>query len=292
MILVTGATGQFGSKVVDHLLKKGISPNVISVLVRSAAKADRLKEQGVRIKEGDYTDPASMIRAFEGIDKLLLVSSNDRQAVENRTLQHKNAIMAAREAGVKHVMYTSFVRRPGFEKSSIAGFQNSHVESERYLKESSMEYTILQNAIYAEMILAFIGDKVVENGAILFPAASGNASWVLRDELAEAAAQILITDGHSNKTYTLTNTESVDFKTIAQQISEIVGKEINYQSPEIDEFKSILENAGVPDMYIGMFIMWAKAVAQHTMDKTDDTLTQFLGRKPTTVSQFLKQVYG
>lgn len=292
MILVTGATGHFGSKVVDHLLKKGINPNQISVLVRNTAKADRLKELGVQIKQGDYNDYASMIEAFRGVDKLLLVSSNDRQSVENRIKHHKNAILAAQGAGVKHIVYTSFVRQPGFEKSAIADFQNSHVESEQYIKESGMEYTILQNAIYAEMILAFIGDKVAENGTILFPAESGNASWVLRDELAEAAACILVTDGHSEKTYTLTNAESVGFKDIARQISEVVGREIKYQSPETEEFKGILRKAGVPDLYIDMFIMWSKALAQHTMDKTDDTLSQFLGRRPTTVGQFLKQVYG
>jgi NAD(P)H dehydrogenase (quinone) len=292
MILVTGATGQFGSKVVEHLIKKGVNPSEISVLVRDATKATSLKEQGVHIKEGDYTDHSSMVQAFQGLDKLLLVSSNNREAIENRTEHHKNAIKAAKASGVNHIVYTSFVRKPRYEDSAIADFQNSHVETEKYLKESGVSYTILQNGIYTEMILAFLGDKVADTKTILFPAGEGKASWVLREELAEAAAHVLITKDHINKTYTLTNTESVDFTSIAQNISEVLGEKIDYKSPDINEFKTTLEKAGVPEIYIGMFTMWSTALKQQTMDKEDDTLSTFLDRKPTSVSQFIEKVYS
>ncbi|RWY51616.1 SDR family oxidoreductase [Mucilaginibacter gilvus] len=292
MILVTGATGQFGSKAVEHLLNKGVDPSEISVLVRDSAKAISLKEKGVLIKEGDYTDNSSMVKAFQGVDKLLLVSSNNREAVENRTLHHKNVIKAAKEAKVDHIVYTSFVRKPGYEDSAIADFQNSHVESENYLKESSIDYTILQNGIYAEMILAFVGDKVVETHNILFPSGEGKASWVLREDLAEAAAHVLTTEGHKNKIYTLTNTESVGFDTIARYISEVLNKKINYESPDVNDFKAIMEKAGVPEMYIGMLAAWGTALAEETMDKEDGTLSTFLNRKPTSINQFIAKVYS
>lgn len=292
MILVTGATGQFGSKTIEHLLNKGVNPSEISVLARDLTKTNDLKEKGVHIKQGDYTDHNSMRKAFQDVDKLLLVSSNDREAIANRTQHHKNAIKAAKEAGVKQLIYTSFVRKQGFEDSAIADFQNAHIQSERFLKESGLDYTILKNAIYAEMILAFIGDKVTETGTILFPAGEGKASWTLREDLAEAAAHVLITNGHENKTYTLTNTESVGFKAIAQDISEALGKKIEYKSPDVNAFKTMLEKAGVPEMYIGMFVMWSNALKQQTMDQEEDTLSIFLNRKPTSVSQFIAKVYN
>lgn len=292
MILVTGATGQFGSKAVEHLLNKGVDPSEISVMVRDPAKAISFKEKGIHIKEGDYNDHDSMVRAFRGVDKLLLVSSNDRKAVENRTSHHVNVIKAAREAEVNHIVYTSFVRKPGYERSSISDFQNSHVESENFLKQSGIDYTILQNGIYAEMILAFVGDKVGKTENILFPAGDGEASWVLREELAEAAAHVLTTEGHKNKTYSLTNTESVGFIAIAEDISEVLNKKIRYTSPDINEFKVIMEKAGVPEMYIGMFTMWGTALAQQTMNKEDDTLSTFLNRKPTSIGQFIAKVYS
>lgn len=103
MILVTGATGQFGSKAIDHLLNKGVHPSDMSVLVRDAAKAKSLADKGIELRVGDYTDYDSLVTAFEGIDKLLMVSSNDREAVENRTAQHINVIKAAKTAQVKHI---------------------------------------------------------------------------------------------------------------------------------------------------------------------------------------------
>ena len=291
MILVTGATGNFGSKAIAHLLNKGVVANDIAALVRSE-EYKSLEAQEVNVRIGDYSDIASMVKAFEGVEKLLLVSSSDRGAIENRTQHHMNAISAARQANVKHIVYTSFVRKEGYENSAIAAFQNSHLASEKFLKESGIPYTILQNGIYQEMILAFVGEKVSETGSILFPAQDGKASWVLREELAEVAANILITKGHDNKTYHLTNNLSVGFKQIAKYISEALNKEITYKSPDAEEFKAILEKAGVPAMYIGMFMMWGNGVAEGMMDLENNTLESFLGRKPTSVDQFIGKIFG
>ncbi len=285
MILFTGATGQFGSKAIDHLLKKGIKPSEISALVRDVEKAKSLADRGIELRVGDYNDHESLINALQGIDKLLLVSSNDRQAIENRTRQHIDVINAAKEAQVKHIVYTSFVRKPNFEDSAIAAFQNSHVQTEEVLKKSGINYTILQNGIYLEMIPVFAGEKVAETGTIEFPAQAGKASFVLREELAEAAA-------HVNKVYQLTNIESVTFDEIADALSIQLAKEVKYNSPSVDEFETLLRKLGVPDLYIGMFTMWGSALAQGTMDVEDNTLQVFLGRKPTSIMQFINQIYG
>ena len=292
MILITGATGNFGSKAIKHLLNKGVAAKDIAALVRDGEDAKLLIDKGINVRMGDYADIDSMTKAFAGVDKMLLISSNDRGAVENRTKHHINAITAAKEANVKHIAYTSFVRKPGHEDSAIADFENSHVESEKFLKESGIHYTILQNGIYQEMILAFVSEKVAETGTILFPAAEGKASWVLREELAEAAINVLTSEGHENKTYNLTNNTSVGFEEIAKYISEALGKEVSYKSPDVERFKAIMEKAGVPDMYIGMFVMWGTAVAEGMMDVEDITLESLLGRKPASVKQFINQVYG
>lgn len=292
MILVTGATGQFGSKAIDHLLKKGSKSSEISALVRDVEKAKSLADKGIELRVGDYNDPDSLVHAFTGIDKLLLVSSNDRQGFENRAKQHINVINAAKQAQVKHIIYTSFVRKPHFEDSAIAAFQESHVQTEEALKQSGIDYTILQNGIYLEMIPIFAGDKVAETGTILLPAQAGKASFVLREELADAAAHIVLTGSHQNKVYQLTNSESVSFGQIADALAVALGKEVKYSSPGTDEFEAILTKFGVPALYIGMFTMWGSALAQGTMDVEDPTLQQILGRKPTSMVQFINQVFG
>jgi len=291
MILVTGATGNFGSQAIAHLINKGVPAKDIAALVRSEANDKGLAKQGVDVRIGDYSDVNSMVKAFEGVDQLLLISSSDRGAIENRTKHHINAITAAKEAKVKHITYTSFVRKNGHENSAIAGFQNSHLESEKFLKESGITYTILQNGIYQEMILAFAGEKVAETGTILFPAQEGKAGWVLREELAEAAINVLTGKGHENKTYSLTNNTSVGFEQIATYISESLSKKVRYISPDVEDFKSILAKAGVPEIYIGMFVMWATGIAEGMMDLEDNSLETLLGRKPTSVHQFIAKIY-
>jgi len=290
MILVTGATGQYGAKAIEHLVRKGVAAPHIAALVRDAAKGQQLQDQGIELRIGDYADMASLVRAMQGVDKLLLVSSNDRGAVENRTVHHLNVLQAAKEAQVNQVVYTSFVRKPTYQDSAIAAFLDSHAQTEQAIKDSGLTYTILQNGIYLEMIPIFAGAQVGETGVILFPAQEGKARWVLREELAEAAAHVLTTEGHKNKTYVLTNAEATSFQDIAQKLSGRLGKDIRYQSPTVEEFQALLIQGGVPEVYIGMFTMWASAVAQGMLDVEDATLATFLGRKPTTMAQFLQQV--
>jgi len=291
MILVTGATGKFGAKAIKHLLNNGVNASDIAAMVRDAEKAQNLVDKGVGLRIGDYTDYDSLVNAFQNVDKLLLISSSDKK-IENRTAQHINVINAAKMAGVKHIVYTSFIRKPKFEDSAIALFQDSHVKTEQFLKNSGIDYTILQNGIYLEMISIFAGEKVAETGVIMLPAQEGKASWVLREELAEAAAHVLTTEGHENKVYPLTNIESTSFDEIARDMSGKLGKDVHYQSPPVDEFQATLKQFGVPELYIGMFTMWAVAQAQGVLDFKDATLESFLGRKPTTTKQFIDQVYG
>ena len=287
MILITGATGNFGSMAITHLLKKGVPASEIAVLVRSRENTESLEKLGVDLRIGDYNDVNAMVKAFAGIEKLLLVSSSDRGAIENRTKHHINAITAAKEANVKHIIYTSFIRKEGHEKSAIAAFQNSHLETEKFLKDSGLTYTILQNGIYQEMIFAFAGDKVAETHNIFFPAKEGKASWVLREELAEAATQVLTTEGHKNKTYILTNTAAIGFEQIAAYLSERLNEEVKYTTPDITTFGAVLENSGVPPMYVNMMTMWGTAIAEGTLDLEDNTLELLLDRKPKSVQEFI-----
>jgi NAD(P)H dehydrogenase (quinone) len=89
----------------------------------------------------------------------------------------------------------------------------------------------------------------------------------------------------------LTNTEATSFKNVAQELSSQLGKEVHYLSPTVEAFQATLTQAGVPELYIGMFATWARALAQGLLDVEDMTLASFLGRKPTTTAQFLTQVY-
>ena len=144
MILVTGATGPLGKAVVESLLKKTPASN-ITALVRDPAKSEALKEQGVDIRQGDYNNYDSLVKAFTGIDKLYFVSGND---IPNRSTQQANVVRAAKQAGVKHILYTSFQRKNETFSSPIALVAQSHLQTEKALKESGIPYTILKHTLY------------------------------------------------------------------------------------------------------------------------------------------------
>ena len=191
MILVTGATGHFGKAAIDFLLEKGVQPGAISALVRDEAKASDIKEKGVSLRVGDYDNTESLKAAFKGVDKLLFISATDP---EQRARQHANVVAAAKEAGVKHIVYTSFERKNETAASPIAFLSLTHLNTEKAIRESGMAYTILRNNLYADVLPMFLGDKVLETG-VYFPAGEATAAFALRADMAEATANILTTVG-------------------------------------------------------------------------------------------------
>ena len=289
MILVTGATGAFGKNAIEHLLNKGIEPSKIFALVRNIDKAQGLKEQGIQIKIGDYNDYSSLVEAFQGVDKLLFVSSSD---VENRAAQHQNVVNAAKETDINHVIYTSFMRNSEVEKSAIGFLQDTHLKTENWLKESGINYTLLQNATYMDLLPMFLGEKVLESGVIMLPAKQGKSSLVLREELAEAAVVVLTTEGHENKVYPLVNHEALTYQEVAASVSAASGKTIKYNSPTPEVYQRTLKEFGVPEEYIGLFTAFAVAQANGELELYNNSLEQLLGRKPITTSQFLTTMYA
>lgn len=288
MILVTGATGHFGGATINFLLEKGVEAKRISALVRNEQSVDEFKKKGVKTLIGDYNNYNLLATAFVGVEKLLLVSGSD---LMNRTAQHLNVINAAKEAGVKHIIYTSFQRRNESENSPLGIVARSHIQTEKSLKESGIDYTILKNNLYMDFLPGFIGEKVAETGVIFVPAENGKVSAVLRSEMAEATANILATDSHIGKEYDFTNTTAVTYHDIAKTVSEAIEKPINYISPSVEEYSKTLASQGVPAEVIGIFSSFAVAQAQGELDIESTDLENLLGRTPTSVQEFLSKLY-
>ena len=288
MILVTGATGHCGGATINVLLEKGVEAKRISALVRNKQSVDEFKKKGVKTLIGDYNNYNLLATAFVGVEKLLLVSGSD---LMNRTAQHLNVINAAKEAGVKHMIYTSFQRRNESGNSPLGIVAQSHIQTEKSLKESGIDYTILKNNLYMDFLPGFIGEKVAETGVIFVSAEDGKVSAVLRSEMAEATANILATDSHIGKEYDFTNTTAVTYHDIAKTVSEAIEKPINYISPSVEEYSKTLASQGVPAEVIGIFSSFAVAQAQGELDIESTDLENLLGRTPTSVQEFLSKLY-
>jgi NAD(P)H dehydrogenase (quinone) len=285
MILVTGATGQLGSVVIENLLKTTPASEV-AVLVRDENKATDLKAKGVEIRVGSYHDKASLATALQGIEKVLLISSND---FNDRLGQHKNVVDAAKNAGVKHIFYTG-VTMKDIETSPLKPLLGDHYQTEDYIKESGLTYTFLQNSLYFEVVPMFVGAGVLETG-IFFPAGDGKVAFAARQDLGEATAKILTTEGHENKTYNLTGSETYSFAEIAEELSNLTGKTVTYTSPEPAAFEGMLKQFGLPEGIVVMSVLFAAGIKNDDFSSPSDTLEQFLGRKTTDLKTFLKATY-
>lgn len=283
-ILITGATGHLGKATISALLNKGVNAVKITALVRNEKKAQDLKEMGIKILVADYEDYNSLVKAFACVDQLLFISGSD---VMNRNQQQQNVVKAAVEAKVKHVIYTSALNRLPIEQSAISFVSQAHVKTEQWLAESGLNYTILQNSLYADVIPQFIGD-VLNTQTIYLPAAQGKTAFVVRTDIAEAAAAVLTSDGHNGKTYKITNTESYTY----QDVSDITGKSITYISPTVEDFTATLENAGLPAETIGGFTAFALAQANDEFNVTGTDLEVLLNRKPTNLKEYLINIYA
>lgn len=179
----------------------------------------------VNIVFGDYNHYSSMLNAFAGIDKLHFVSSDE---LENRSEQHIQVVNAAVESGIKDILYTSQEHKE-VNLSLIEFILSSHLATENAIKGSGMNYTILRNGLYMDILPSFLGENIFKYG-IYLPAGNGKMGFALRSEMAETAAKILISKKHKNKTYNLSG-DSYSFSEIAEYISQITGRNITYLSP-------------------------------------------------------------
>ncbi|MEJ7677988.1 MAG: SDR family oxidoreductase [Segetibacter sp.] len=288
MILVTGATGHFGKATIDFLLKKGFAASNIAALVRDEAKAADLKAKGIALKIGDYDNYASLLAAFKGVDKLLLVSGTD---ILHRDKQHLNVVNAAKEVGVKHILYTSIERKNESETSPLAILTKQHLDTERAIKASGMKYTIVKENLWFDVLPMFFGEKVLETG-IFFPAGEAKSAFALRNDMAEATANVLAGEGHENKEYTFANTENVSIEEVAGILSDVSGKTVGYTNPSANVYADAITKAGVPKENVGMLVGFAEAIQQGEFTNTKTDLENLLGRKPLSAKEFFAQVYA
>ncbi len=288
MILVTGATGQLGRVVIEHLLRwRG--PGQVAGLARDAGKAADLQARGVDVRVGDYNDVGSLDRAMKGVEKVLLISGTDPDE-ERGVRQHGNVIDAARRAGVGFVAYTSrAMRDPGASENTL---MRHHFGTEDYLRASGMAHALFRNALYLETMTYYIGrpDGSFETD-IRLPAARGKVAYALRSELGEAIAHALHRDGGADRVYTLTAGDAWSFDDVARALGTLSGKPVNYTPVDRATYEAESQARGVPERMSRLFYGFYADIRDGQLDEVTPEMENLIGRKPASLEAGLKALF-
>lgn len=281
-VVITGATGGLGSDVLAQL-RRMAPPSILGVSVRSAEKATALAKAGIRVRRGDFNDPASLELSFAGARRVLLISTRTPGNAA-RFAEQRNAIDAAIRCGVEHIFYTSIVQRPG----SVFDVAQGHFETEAYLASCGAAYTVLRNGQYIENLPMFLGQSIF-TGDLALPD-DGPTAWVARRDLAEGIARLLLSKEGLPEHILLTGPEALDFAAIATIAGRAMGRRIVRRNIPGKEFAATLERRGLPPQLAQSLATGFASRAAGELADIDPALHRLLGRPLRRVSEVLPEL--
>ncbi|MES0476280.1 SDR family oxidoreductase [Citrobacter braakii] len=281
MIAITGATGQLGQHVIETLLKTVPASQIVAI-VRNPAKATALSQQGITVRQADYSDETAFTTALQGIDKLLLISSSE---VGQRAPQHRNVINAAKAAHVKFIAYTSLLHA---DRSPL-GLADEHVATEKMLAESGIAYALLRNGWYTENYLAS-APAALEHGVFIGAAGEGKIASATRADYAAAAARVISEDGHAGKIYELAGDAGWTLSQLAAELAKQSGKKVVYQNLSEADFAAALKSVGLPAGLADMLADSDVGASKGGLFDDSHTLSKLIGRPTTSLADSVKGI--
>jgi NAD(P)H dehydrogenase (quinone) len=280
-IAITGATGHFGSLVIESLLKTVPAGDLV-VSVRNPDKASDLKARGVEVRHGDFDQPETLATAFAGVDRLLIVSADGDN--ETRIRQHKAAIDAAVKAGVGFIAYTSV----GDAEKSELFLAEVHSVTEEAIRATGIPFSFLRNNWYMENEVGSI-QGAVAGAPWVTSAGSGKVGWAARGDYAEAAANVLTGKGHENTVYELSG-KPLTQEELTKIISEVVGKVIKVMQVDDEAYAKIMAEVGVPEPALPFVVAIQRGIREGWLDIESGDLENVLNRPVTPLADVIRDL--
>lgn len=274
-IAVSGATGALGGRVAQRLAERGLSQRLV---VRDPSRAPELSgAQAAQI--GGYDDTDGMRAALKGIETLFLVSAGE---AEDRVSLPRAAVAAAVEAGVRHIVYTSFLAA---SPDTTFTFGRDHFHTEEHIRSAGVAYTFLRDSIYLDFLPGMAG----ENGVICGPAGDGRLAAVARDDIADVAAAVLPEQAsHEGQTYELTGPEALTMAEMAEHLSEVAGRPVTYEAETLDEARASRAHLGAPDWEVEGWVTSYAAIAAGDLEAVTDYVERIAGHPPISLRDYLR----
>ena len=284
-ILVTGATGHLGRLVIDRLIARGAAPADIVAGARTPDKAADIADEGVQVRHLDYSEPASIAAALEGVDRVLLISGSE---IGSRVPQHTAVIDAAAAAGVDLLVYTSC----GEADTTDFLLAPEHKATEEAIHASGVPFTVLRNVWYIENYLPN-AEQVKESGVLPGAAGEGRVAAATREDYADAAAVVLLasdadgTPTYAGKTFELAG-KALTYPEIATALGAAVGRDVVYKDLPADQYLAGLQAAGLDEGTIGFLTGLDAGIAAGGLDIESPALAELIGHEPTPFAEGIR----
>jgi len=290
-LIITGASGNYGRAACEGILAR-IPAGDIVVMSRTPQKLDEFAKRGITVRRGDFDDATSLVEAFKGGEKLLVISTG---RVGKRLPQHRNAIEAATRAGVRHVVYTSFV---GAGSGSPALVVKEHSKTEELLRASGLVWTALRDSQYTEAMCDAAAPIAIATGRWPASAAEGKVGFVTRRDCVAAAVTVMTTTGHENTAYNITGPDLLSFRDVAAIAAEISGRSIEYVVVDDAAMYRHFDSLGIPreavDDQVIKGVPWSsddmvsfeQGIRGGFMAVLSDHVEQLTGRKPQSLRSY------
>ena len=280
-VLVTGATGNVGSRVVRELRERGVP---VRAFVRDPNKAAAMLGDGVELAVGDFSDAASVRRAVEGVEGVFLACANDPRQVEYET----GVIDAAAAAGVRRIVKLSAL---GAEVGSPIAFWDWHGRIEERLRASGVPFVMLRPAFNMTNLLGS-AEGVRHADSLFAPADGAKVAMIDPGDVAAAAAVVLAEDGHEGQTHVLTGPEAIAFERVAEELSAATGRHVRFVAVPDDAARQALVGTGMPKFVAGQIVAVFGVLRQGAQDLTTDDVRDLTGREPRSFAGFARDHAG
>lgn len=283
-ILVTGASGHLGRLVIKHLIdSQTITPSDIVAGSRDPAKLADLQALGVEARRVDFDDQASLATAFAGIDRLLIVSTDELGMPGKRLTQHTAAVNAAKAAGVSRLFYTSMPQ----PDDSLITFSGDHLGTEMAIKASGLAYTLFRNGWYMENLFMSL-PQALAGGTWYTSAGTGRIAHIAREDIARAIAAGLAHPAAESVTYTLTGETAYTTEEIAALVRDVTGKPLAVVNLSDEQLSQGMAAAGVPAPFIPTFVSFDANTREGKIAMVSPDAETLSGVKRTSLKAFLE----
>ncbi|KAL2858054.1 hypothetical protein BJY01DRAFT_201840 [Aspergillus pseudoustus] len=286
--LITGATGGLGEQALNYFVAN-VPASEFAAASSNPSNRARFEERGIAFRHVNYDDKESLETGLRDVENLLFVSTNVFDNAR-RDKQHQRLVDAAKKTGVKHVWYTSLAFG-GFSDDSKAAVQQSHLITEKLLKESGVTYTSIREGVYTEAFPVFL-NWYPDSTTVTLPA-DGEIALTRRGELGEATARLMIQGGHEKEIVLLTAGETITAKEIVEIINETTGRQVKFEIVSPEEYVRVHganDQGGKPREFFEMVSTWWADIAYGELRTTHGLMREVLGREPTSPREALRQL--